>query len=662
MFGIREISRRMFMICVASIAAAFCAASEQTAHVNIDLIDNPKVVDMKLSPDGQYIGLLAPVRGRNVLTIIQTSTRTPINLLEFESDRQIGDFYWANNERLLMRLDYFQSWYAAPTSAGEWFAVNIDGKKKENVFGFRSFRGSSSKIKSHEAGGARASGQVVDLLRDDKKHILMSATPFDAGGDRRSELYKINIYNGRSKLLETSPVENATFATDQSGEVRFVVGETKELKSKVYYRADEDEEWQLFSESSVDEGALRPLAFADDNSIYVSDSTSTDLAGIYLYDLNNATSSLIHEDKYSDPTNFWYAEASQQLYAVEYETTIPKYVFLSDGEETTTLKNLLSAFPGQQVRLISQSRDESLSIVLTYSDRNPGDFYLFDANVKQLQFLAAAMPKVAPAERSEMMAFEFTARDGLILRGYLTLPELIKDKQPPPLIVNPHGGPIGPRDRWGYNGEVQLLADAGFAVLQVNFRGSGGFGKAFMQAGFKTWGSAIQNDILDAADWVLSQGYADPERVCIYGASFGGYSALMAPIREPDLFKCAIGFVGVYDLPMLYERGDVSERDSGVAFMKKIVGTDEEELKKYSPVHRASELNLPVFIIHGEQDPRAPVEHALAMMEAMDAAGKPYEKLLFEKEGHGLYDPEARASMYKAIVAFLSKHLKSEDV
>ena len=192
------------------------------------------------------------------------------------------------------------------------------------------------------------------------------------------------------------------------------------------------------------------------------------------------------------------------------------------------------------MRLLSQSRDESLSIVLAYSDRNPGDYYLFDANLKQLQFLAAAMPKVTPAERSEMMAFELTARDGLVLRGYLTLPKSTQGKRPPPLIVNPHGGPIGPRDHWGYNGEVQLLAEAGFAVLQANLE-VGGFGKAFRQAGYTAWGSAIQNDILDATDWVLSQGYADSERVCIYGAS-QGYSALMAPIRDPDLFKCAIGF------------------------------------------------------------------------------------------------------------------------
>ena len=209
--------------------------------VNVALVENPAVADIKISPDGKYMGLLVPVDGRNVLSIIETESRKSVNLLKFESNRQIGEFHWANEDRLLMRLDYFESWYAAPVSAGEWFSVNIDGKKKENVFGFRSFTGSSSKIKTHEAGGARASGQIVDLLRDDRKHILMSATPFDPDGDRRSKLYRINIYNSRSKLLETSPVENATFATDQSGDVRFVAGTTKDLLDKVFYRCDEEE-------------------------------------------------------------------------------------------------------------------------------------------------------------------------------------------------------------------------------------------------------------------------------------------------------------------------------------------------------------------------------------------------------------------------------------
>jgi hypothetical protein len=191
----------------------------------------------------------------------------------------------------------------------------------------------------------------------------MSATPFDPDGDRRSKLYRINIYNSRSKLLETSPVENATFATDKSGEVRFVAGTTKDLLDKVFYRSDAEESWQLFSESQISEGAIQPLAFADANSLYVSDSSASDLAGIYLYDLETREKTLIHQDSESDPTNFWYSQATGELYAVEYETTLPKYVFVGDGPQVSRLKSLLSAFPGQQVRVVSQTNDESAAVI-----------------------------------------------------------------------------------------------------------------------------------------------------------------------------------------------------------------------------------------------------------------------------------------------------------
>ena len=653
----QHLTFKVFPLILAGFISAEDLAASNLEFVNVALVENPAVADIKISPDGKYMGLLVPVDGRNVLSIIETESRKSVNLLKFESNRQIGEFHWANEERLLMRLDYFQSWYAAPVSAGEWFSVNIDGKKKENVFGFRSFTGSSSKIKTHEAGGARASGQIVDLLRDDSKHILMSATPFDPDGDRRSKLYRINIYNSRSKLLETSPVENATFATDKSGEVRFVAGTTKDLLDKVFYRSDAEESWQLFSESQISEGAIQPLAFADANSLYVSDSSASDLAGIYLYDLETRKKTLIHQDSESDPTNFWYSQATGELYAVEYETTLPKYVFVGDGPQVSRLKSLLSAFPGQQVRVVSQTNDESAAVILIYSDRNPGDYYLFDAQTNQLQFLTTAMPKVDPSGLMPMTPLKFKSRDGHDMVGYLTLPAMAEGDPLPPLVVNPHGGPIGVRDRWRYNSEVQLLAQEGFAVLQVNFRGSGGYGRNWMEAGFKTWGSHIQFDIIDATAEVLRQNFADPDRVCIYGASFGGYSALMAPILEPNMFRCAVGFVGVYDLQMLYERGDVADRASGISFLEKVIGRDDGQLRAFSPIYRADELNLPVLIIHGEQDPRAPVEHAEAMIESLENAGKPYEKLMFEKEGHGLYDTEARADMYRTIVGFLRRNL-----
>jgi dipeptidyl aminopeptidase/acylaminoacyl peptidase len=201
------------------------------------------------------------------------------------------------------------------------------------------------------------------------------------------------------------------------------------------------------------------------------------------------------------------------------------------------------------------------------------------------------------------------------------------------------------------------LVEAGFAVMQINFRGSGGFGKAVMNGGLKTWGSVIQHDIIDATKSVVDKGLVNGDRICIYGGSFGGYSALMAPLVEPSLFKCAIGFVGVYDLPFLYESGDIPLRKSGIRFLERAIGRDMEQLRSFSPVYRASELNLPIMIIHGEEDPRAPVEHAYAMMQALDAANKPYRKLMFAKEGHGLYNPEARSDMYQQMIAFFSEHL-----
>jgi len=619
-------------------------------------VEPPAIRDIEISPDGEHLALLIPLEGRNVLSIVKTQSLEPVNVIRFASTKQIGSFYWANDERLILRLDYFVSWYAQPTSAGEWYAVNIDGKKRENIFGFRASKGSSSKIKTHDAGDIRGYGTIVDLLKNDKRNILMAATPFSRSGDKRTNLYKVNIYNGRSKLLDTSPVENATYQTDLNGEVRFVVGSTKDLLEKVFYRANNKADWQLFEQSGFEDGSLVPLAFKDENSIYVADNTDSNFVSINLLDLKSGNKTLIYRDQESDPTSYWYSEKTGELYSVEYETRKPKYVHLSnDNNNAARLRSMLGAFKGEQVRIISQTRDEKLSVIATFSDRNPGDFYLFDADKNQVRFLVSANPKIEPQEMAEMQPIEVTARDGTQLFGYISLPK--NTDKLPPLIVNPHGGPIGPRDSWEFNGETQLLVEAGFAVMQINFRGSGGYGKAILNGGLKTWGSVIQHDIIDATKSVVDRGLVNGERICIYGGSFGGYSALMAPLVEPSLFKCAIGFVGVYDLPFLYESGDIPLRKSGIRFLERAIGRDMEQLRSFSPVYRASELDLPIMIIHGEEDPRAPVEHAYAMMQALDAANKPYRKLLFAKEGHGLYNPEARNDMYQQMIAFFSEHL-----
>jgi dipeptidyl aminopeptidase/acylaminoacyl peptidase len=256
--------------------------------------------------------------------------------------------------------------------------------------------------------------------------------------------------------------------------------------------------------------------------------------------------------------------------------------------------------------------------------------------------------------------FSFTARDGKQIHGYLTIPQGSNGKNLP-MIVNPHGGPIGPRDDWGFNSETQMFANRGYLVLQVNFRGSGGYGKAFQDAGHRQWGQGIQNDILDATHWAIKQGYADKDRICIYGGSFGGYSSLMAPAREPDLYKCAFGYVGVYDMEMMFEKGDIPERESGLRFLRRTLGTDKAELRATSPTSLVKNIKIPVYLAAGARDARAVPEQTEAMNKALIAAGNPPEGMIVQSgEMHGFYKEENNLKLYTEMLKFFGRHIGGE--
>ena len=226
-----------------------------------------------------------------------------------------------------------------------------------------------------------------------------------------------------------------------------------------------------------------------------------------------------------------------------------------------------------------------------------------------------------------------------------------------PMIVFVHGGPHGPYDRYDFDPEVQLFASRGYAVLQVNFRGSGGRGLEFEHSGFGKWGREMQNDITDAVKWSIAAGLADRNRICIYGASYGAYAALSGVYREPDMFKCAIGMSGVYDLPLMFEKGDIKDLDRGVQYLKEAVGTDENDMRARSPVYNADKIKAAVMLIHGRDDERAPFEHALRMRGALQKAGKQPEWISEGREGHGIFNQASRADVYEKMLAFFAKHL-----
>jgi dipeptidyl aminopeptidase/acylaminoacyl peptidase len=259
---------------------------------------------------------------------------------------------------------------------------------------------------------------------------------------------------------------------------------------------------------------------------------------------------------------------------------------------------------------------------------------------------------------AKTQSIKFTTEDGLDIYSYLTLPVNIDETAKPPLVTMVHGGPHAPYyDIWGFDGMVQFLANRGYAVLQVNYRGSGGFGKAFEEAGFRQWGGKMIDDITDATQNVVDQGLVDGNRMCIYGASYGGYASLMSVVRQPDLFKCAIGYVGVYNLEYMYTDSDITMRDKGENYLEMVIGNDKAELAKFSPVHFADKIKANVFLIHGEKDARVSVRNSEEMRDALIKAGKQVPYLNFSNSGHGVYDEEGRRLLYSEIEKYLAQQL-----
>lgn len=252
--------------------------------------------------------------------------------------------------------------------------------------------------------------------------------------------------------------------------------------------------------------------------------------------------------------------------------------------------------------------------------------------------------------------FKIKARDGVELNGYLTIPKGAADKNLP-AIVYLHGGPHGPRDLWQYNPETQYMASLGYAVLQVNFRGSGGYGSEFQKSGYKKWGREMQDDVTDATYWAINEGIIDKDKICIYGGSYGGYTTLMGVIREPDLYKCAIGYVGVYSIPEMKESGDIPTRESGRKYLDMVHGTDMEDMQARSPSFNVDKIKAKLFIAHGEDDVRVPMEQYEALTSALDKIGYPYESMVRD-EGHGFHQPKNISDFYTKMAEFFAESLK----
>jgi len=322
-------------------------------------------------------------------------------------------------------------------------------------------------------------------------------------------------------------------------------------------------------------------------------------------------------------------------------------------------KTLSASFKNQFMSITSHTDNNNLFLLRVRSDINPGAYYLYNNEKRNIKYLTSSKPEVDIKKMAKVEPFVLTARDGLQMYGQITIPNNVKQKDLP-LVVYPHGGPYGVADRWGWDRRAQVLASRGYLVLQLNFRGSGGYGEDFQDAGDEEWGAKMQDDITDATHWAINNGLADPERICIHGASYGGYASMQGVVKEPDLYKCSIPDAGVYEMAHQWDVADSFKGYKGSArkkqYMKKSIG-GYSNVEERSPVYHVDKLKAALLIVHGGADVRVPISNAYLLEEKLKEAGKPYKTLYKDKEGHGFTQLENRIEFYETMLDFLDEHI-----
>lgn len=612
--------------------------------------------EMKISPDGRHLAATVPQGDdKTILLVLSRETMKPTAILQMRGREHVSDFVWVNNDRLVVSAEKKEGILDVPVPTGELYGVNADGKRTAMLFGYRMGGGNeSTNIRKPKA--EQASAFLLDTLPNDEKNVLIVVRSWGNVDASLPEVRRMNVDTGRTSTLVRAPMPNAWFLADRQGNVRLTFGALNSGVQQVYVRPANGGDWQLLHDESKAGHQMYPLAFeSDGKTVLVRKEHTNGTDGLYRLNLESGDETRVFRSEIVDPDRLLFGIDPHRYYAVRIHPGKPELAFLdADAKETRLAKALAEAFPGQHAYATSYTRDGGFGLVHVYSDRNPGEFYLFDLEKMRATYLGGTREWIDPAAMAEQRPVSLKARDGQMLHGYLFLPSG-RDPKNLPLVVNPHGGPHGVRDVWAFDEEAQLLTSRGYAVLKLNFRGSSGYGRTFETAGYRQWGGTMQDDIADAVRWTIEQGYADSARVCTYGASYGGYAALMNAARYPDLYRCAIGFAGVYDLPLMYQDGDIRNSMYGRAYLDEVLGRS--QLSAASPVNLADKITVPVMLIHGGEDFRVPQEHADRMRKALREAGNDPEWLIERREGHGFYNMDNRVKMYTQLLTFFDKHI-----
>jgi dipeptidyl aminopeptidase/acylaminoacyl peptidase len=638
--------RTTFLATAVALAMLPAAASAQDAATLFTR--RADYVDARLSPTGEYVSVNTPYGDHRALTLIKLSGNYDRSVIRFDAPETVGGSWWTDVNRIMVAKGKDYGFLGGISNTNNLYTANADASEQEQIFGYlpdhSNFR---SKLKD------QGSVSVMDVLHDSKGDVLLRFVPYVEGNSKWvTSVFKVNTHTGKREQLDSIP-DWAALEADNTGKPRFAVTWDLDGEQIVKYRRLPTSDWEPAPE--LLRGSEMNVYFfeADNNHAIMEISDKGEPATLYRVDLAAGTREKLAGHPAMEVRSVMRGGFQGPPVVVRYDAGKPKVDYLDPTSEWAKLHaGLMKAFPGQLVQFLDITRDSNKVLFYVFSDRHPGAYYLFDRSTGKPQMLFETMEWIDPAKMSPMMPIEFKNRQGETLFGFYTAPQ--GKPGPHPMVVIPHGGPFGPYDSWGFDADTQYLASLGYAVLQVNFRGSGGRGEGFMTSTYRQWGTGIQDDIADGVKFAIQQNLAKPDKVCIYGISFGGYSAMMNPILNPGMYKCSIGYAGVYDLGAMIKADDGSKQSR--ANLAREVGTDPALIAAQSPARRAKEMPVPMLLIHGKADWIAPYEQYEIAEAALRFAGKPYESLVKPNEGHGFYKDANRVEAYRKMAAFLAKY------
>jgi dipeptidyl aminopeptidase/acylaminoacyl peptidase len=595
-----------------------------------DFFRHPQRAYYRISGDGRTLSFMQPWERRmNIYVQPLGSNAEPVRLTS-EKDRDIPNYFWKGADRIVYTKDF------GGDENDHIVVVDRSGGEPKDMTPFE---------------GVKA--QIVDPLVEFPERMLI-------GLNKRVkevfDVYDLDLASGKLTLVAENPGNITAWGADHAGRLRYAI-ETDGVDQTYLYREEGNGAFKPVLKTTFRDQFQPQVFTADNRRLYVASNLGRDKVAVVLVDPATAKEEeVVYARDDVDIADVVWSKARKRVAYADYQTWKNERHYLDD-DARKLFGRLEQKLVGYEVIVQSTTDDEQRMIVAATNDRTQGARYFYDRASDQLTKLGDVAPWLPEAKMAAMKPIRYTTRDGLTINGYLTLPNGVAPRKLP-VVVNPHGGPWF-RDGWGFNPEVQFLASRGYAVLQVNYRGSTGYGRKFWEASFKQWGYAMQDDITDGVKYVVTQGVVDPKRVCIYGGSYGGYATLEALVKTPDLYACGVDYVGVSNL-FTFMKTIPPYWKPFLAMMHEMVGDpekDKERLAAASPALNADRIKAPLLVAQGARDPRVNKDESDQMVAALKKRGIDVPYIVKDNEGHGFHNEENQFDFYEAMEAFLARYL-----